>query len=204
MSERGRVQGELARRGVSSRSGEDATCLTFDPSPSHQLLEQTGSIATGTSVAMARRVTGLQRQIYTMYKRSLKMVGSKPLVRFRSQLSSSCCPASLLFRPDMMHEQLKRSHKLTNIPHSQASRPSWYAFVSHQFRHPTLGGGLKKKDVGAIEYYLRRGEKMLEMYEKDGVKNVSVPDGEEGRWEMGWVAKGGKEGAEERRRKEEV
>jgi succinate dehydrogenase assembly factor 1 len=51
---------------------------------------------------------------------------------------------------------------------------------------------LKKKDVGAIEYYLRRGERMLESYKQDGVTNVSVPEGGE-KWPTGWVAKGGKE-----------
>ncbi|ORY88478.1 hypothetical protein BCR35DRAFT_301629 [Leucosporidium creatinivorum] len=101
---------------------------------------------------MVRRVTGLQRQVYSLYKRSLKMIASKPL----------------------------------------ETRPGWFAFVSHQFRHPTLGGGLRRKDVGAIEYYLRRGEKMLEQFQSTGAKSVSIPEGSE-EWKQGWVAKGGKE-----------
>ncbi|GAA5917166.1 hypothetical protein JCM6882_003277 [Rhodosporidiobolus microsporus] len=99
-----------------------------------------------------RRVTGLQRQVFAMYKRSLRMVQAKPL----------------------------------------DSRPAWYAFVAHQFRHPSLGGGLKRKDVSAIEHLLRRGEKMLETYESPTVKSVGVPD-EAWQWPRGWVAKGGKE-----------
>ncbi|KAL8277412.1 hypothetical protein RQP46_010134 [Phenoliferia psychrophenolica] len=77
-----------------------------------------------------RRVTGLQRQIFHLYRRALVVVASKP--------------------PE--------------------TRSSWYQFISHHFRHPSLGGGLRKQDVGAIEYYLRRGEKMLESYSQDGVK----------------------------------
>ncbi|KAI5480398.1 hypothetical protein MNV49_000973 [Pseudohyphozyma bogoriensis] len=101
---------------------------------------------------MAKRVTGLQRQIYGMYKRSLKMVASKPV----------------------------------------ETRSAWYQFIASQFRSPTLGGGIRRKDVGAIEYYLRRGDKMLEQYGSDRVKSVQGVAGE--RWPEGWVARGGKEG----------
>ncbi|TNY19294.1 hypothetical protein DMC30DRAFT_400779 [Rhodotorula diobovata] len=99
-----------------------------------------------------RRITGLQRQVYTLYKRALQLVASKPLEH----------------------------------------RPAWFAFVSHQFRHPSLGGGLKRKDVSAIEHLMRRGDKMLETYGSPGVKKVVVPATEP--WPLGWVAKGGKEG----------
>lgn len=62
----------------------------------------------------------------------------------------------------------------------------------HNFRGPDLGGGLKKKDVVAIEYYLRRGEKMLEAYSREGVKTVSFPQSHD--FPLGWIAKGGKDG----------
>ncbi|GAA5835845.1 hypothetical protein JCM5353_003369 [Sporobolomyces roseus] len=99
----------------------------------------------------ARRITGLQRQIYSLYKRSLEMVRSKPL----------------------------------------ENRPAFYNFVVHQFRHPAAGGGLKRKDVQAIEHLLRKGEKQLDSYSSSGVKNIKLPsDAQE--WPMGWIAKGGK------------
>ncbi|GAA5939985.1 Sdh6p [Sporobolomyces koalae] len=100
---------------------------------------------------MARRVTGLQRQIYSLYKRSLEMVRSKPIDK----------------------------------------RPAFYKYVVHQFRHPSLGGGLKRKDVQSIEYLLRKGEKQLESYSSSGVKNVVLPQDTED-WPLGWIAKGGK------------
>jgi succinate dehydrogenase assembly factor 1 len=122
-----------------------------------------------------RRITGLQRQVYHLYKRSLVMVQSKPLVRFR-----------FLFLP---------SSPLTLLCRTQETRPAWFAFVAHQFRAPSLGGGIRKKDHAAIEHLIRRGEKMLESYEQTTVKSVGVPQ-EAWEWPQGWVAKGGKEGRE--------
>ncbi|GAA5907148.1 Sdh6p [Sporobolomyces salmoneus] len=101
---------------------------------------------------MARRISGLQRQVLSLYKRSLQMVQSKPLDK----------------------------------------RPAFYQFVAHQFRHPTAGGGVRKKDVQTIEYLMRKGEKQLESYSSSGVKNVVLPEESE-IWPEGWVAKGGKE-----------
>lgn len=97
---------------------------------------------------MARRITGLQREVYKLYKRSLQMVLKKPL----------------------------------------AFRSSWYQFVSAQFRDPALGGGVKRKDVTAIEYYLRRGEKMLDTYGAPAVRSVRVPS--DTWWPEGWVVRG--------------
>ncbi|KAM0756110.1 hypothetical protein T439DRAFT_20892 [Meredithblackwellia eburnea MCA 4105] len=112
------------------------------------------------------RVTGLQRQIFSLYKRSLRMALTKP--------------------PEHI--------------------PAWYQFISHHFRHPSLGGGLRKQDVGAIEYMLRRGEKMLDSYGRQGVKSVIVPvvegDEDRGRWPQGWVVNRGRQ-VKERREKED-
>ncbi|GAA6009653.1 hypothetical protein JCM11491_001049 [Sporobolomyces phaffii] len=72
-------------------------------------------------------------------------------------------------------------------------RPAFYRFVVHQFRHPSAGGGLKRKDVQSIEYLLRKGEKQLESYSSSGVKNVVLPQETED-WPLGWIAKGGRAG----------
>ncbi|BGP27691.1 hypothetical protein JCM10295v2_006666 [Rhodotorula toruloides] len=96
---------------------------------------------------MAPRLTGLQKQVLSLYKRSLRMIRSKPA----------------------------------------NTRPAWYRFVSHQFRDPKLGGGLRRKDIAAIEHMLRRGEKMLESYGSTSVKNVVVPV--TAHWPLGWAAR---------------
>lgn len=101
------------------------------------------------------------------------MISNKPIV-------------SILFPSESSYIQLIK------VPYNrQETRPGWYTFVSHHFRHPDLGGGLRKRDVVAIEYYLRRGEKMLEAYSREGVKTVRPPDTQD--WPMNWVAKGGKD-----------
>ncbi|GAA5886499.1 hypothetical protein JCM16303_001432 [Sporobolomyces ruberrimus] len=101
---------------------------------------------------MVKRASGLQKQIFSLYKRSLEMVRSKPVDK----------------------------------------RPAFYNFVMHQFRDPSAGGGLKRKDVQSIEYLIRKGEKQLESYSSSGVKNVVLPHGSR-EWPLGWIAKGGKE-----------
>ncbi|SCV68170.1 BQ2448_291 [Microbotryum intermedium] len=104
---------------------------------------------------MARRITGLQRQVLHTYKRALEMIRTKPL----------------------------------------HTRPMWFAFVSHQFRSPSLGGGLCKKDVGAIEYYLRRADKMLDAYEQPSTTSVGVTDEMQRsvQGKLGWVCRQPKE-----------
>lgn len=73
----------------------------------------------------------------------------------------------------------------------QETRSAWFQFVSHHFRHPDLGGGLRSRDTSAIEYFLRRGEKMLDSYGSSTTTTVRVP--ETHHWPEGWVARGGKE-----------
>ncbi|KAG0666882.1 hypothetical protein C6P46_003592 [Rhodotorula mucilaginosa] len=53
-------------------------------------------------------------------------------------------------------------------------RPAWYTFVSNQFRHPDIGGGLRKRDVAAIEHLLRRGHKMVEHEDLSGSVRAST------------------------------
>lgn len=140
------------------------------------VVEEVKRRCTVGSVQMPRRITGLQRQIYSLYKRSLLMAAHKPFVRDLPTAS---------------------------IDRAQETRAAWFAFIVHQFRSPELGGSLRKKDVTAIEYYLRRGEKMLESYKQEGVKNVSLPEGGE-HWPLGWVGKGGKEGQRLRKQQGEL
>jgi succinate dehydrogenase assembly factor 1 len=135
-----------------------------------------------------RRVTGLQRQVYNLYRRSLQLIASKPEVSSeRHTAPGHADPRSLRI--------------------DQHTRPSWHLFIHHQFRHPTLGGGIRRKDVGAIEYLIRRGDKMLEGYKGQGTTSVSGvpqdpgPEREEyaAGGQLGWIAKGGKHGSWRRR-----
>lgn len=62
--------------------------------------------------------------------------------------------------------------------------------MTHQFRSAELGGGVRPRDVGTVEFYVRKGEKMLEMYSHQGVKNVVPPEGVQDLYALGPVAKG--------------
>lgn len=98
----------------------------------------------------------------------------------------------MIAQKPLVRPSLSSAELAPNANSAQETRPAWFAFVSHQFRHPSLGGALRKKDVGAIEYYCRKGEKMLASFASPAVKNIQVP--ETMHWPEGWIAKGGKEG----------
>ncbi|GAA96253.1 uncharacterized protein L969DRAFT_42188 [Mixia osmundae IAM 14324] len=104
------------------------------------------------AVSAPRRLTGLQKSIYALYRRSLRMVLNKP----------------------------------------KDNRLEWYLFVQHQFRSPSLGGGLTRRQIGAIEYYIRKGNKQLELLEQDSIRTVHVPDEahdmlSRGFYSRGWI-----------------
>lgn len=134
------------------------------------------------------RLSGLQKDVLRLYKRSLKLVASKPIV---SRWTSEIQP-----RQHTMTDRLETSPTRC-LPFSihQETRSHWFQFISHQFRSSGLGGGLKKRDTASIEYMMRRGTKMLEQYESKAVRDVSLPQSDR-RWEEGWVAKGGKQAAQ--------
>ncbi|PWN18976.1 hypothetical protein BCV69DRAFT_272908 [Microstroma glucosiphilum] len=66
----------------------------------------------------------------------------------------------------------------------EASQPSFLLYLRHAFRSPSGGGGLRKRDFGAIEYMLRRGDKMIgDVLEEKGTKSISLPRGASEWWE---------------------
>lgn len=71
------------------------------------------------------------------------------------------------------------------FPHRlQSSQPSFLLYLRHAFRSPQGGGGIRKRDFSAIEYMLRRGDKMMSaVFEEKGVKMISVPAGAREWWE---------------------
>ncbi|KZF24644.1 hypothetical protein L228DRAFT_245630 [Xylona heveae TC161] len=50
------------------------------------------------------------------------------------------------------------------------SRDNFKAFARSEFRRNTA---MDKRDFGAIEYLLRKGERQLEMYASPGITNIS-------------------------------
>lgn len=83
------------------------------------------------------------------------------------------------------------------LPLCKASQPSFLLYLRHAFRSPSGGGGLRKRDFGAIEYMLRRGDKMIgDVLEERGTKSISLPRGASEWWEAEVIKARGGGGAE--------
>jgi succinate dehydrogenase assembly factor 1 len=83
-----------------------------------------------TTMARTARLSGLQRDVLSLYRRCLRAARLKPT----------------------------------------ANRPNFEAFARREFaRYITLD----KKDFGAIEFLLRKGQKQLEVYEAPGIRNIA-------------------------------
>lgn len=136
-----------------------------------------------TSTTATKKLSGLQKQIRSIYKSSLKIIKSKPIVsvgflfRFLSILrlldrSNQICNASLV---KSLTDQLFTT---------QASRPNWYRFILYQF-HQT------SPDFNTIEYRIRRGVNQLERYESPSILEIKCPN-HIPHYPLGWIAKGGR------------
>jgi succinate dehydrogenase assembly factor 1 len=83
-----------------------------------------------TIMARAARLSGLQRDVLSLYRRCLRAARLKPT----------------------------------------ANRPNFEAFARREFARYI---SLDKKDFGAIEFLLRKGQKQLEVYEAPGIRNIA-------------------------------
>ena len=83
-----------------------------------------------TTMARTARLSGLQRDVLSLYRRCLRAARLKPT----------------------------------------ANRPNFEAFARREFARYI---SLDKKDFGAIEFLLRKGQKQLEVYEAPGIRNIA-------------------------------
>ena len=81
-------------------------------------------------MARTARLSGLQRDVLSLYRRCLRAARLKP----------------------------------------SANRPNFEAFARREFARYLP---LDKKDFGAIEFLLRKGQKQLEVYEAPGIRNIA-------------------------------
>lgn len=59
----------------------------------------------------------------------------------------------------------------------QESRYDFTLYLRHFFRHPSMGGGLSKRDFTTIEYMMRRATKMLDdIFENPSTRRVRLSD----------------------------
>ncbi|KAF1982335.1 hypothetical protein K402DRAFT_340512 [Aulographum hederae CBS 113979] len=76
------------------------------------------------------RLSGLQRNVVSLYRQCLRACGKKPI----------------------------------------ETRDNFRRFVRNQFRENAAG--IDKKDFAAIEYMIRKGQRQLEIYKDEGIRNV--------------------------------
>ncbi|CEJ54547.1 hypothetical protein PMG11_00852 [Penicillium brasilianum] len=88
------------------------------------------------------RLSGLQREVLSLYRQCLREVRKKPIdsqPNFKNYARHRCIPAD---------EYARRSAE----------------FQKHL--------SVNKKDFSAIEYLLRKGHRQLEMYASPGIRNI--------------------------------
>lgn len=113
----------------------------------------------------AKKLTQAQKEILALYRRGLRMIKTK------EQVGSS---ASFRTRPGMSTDDYRciRAHILT----SQEHRRDFTIYLRYFFKHPSWGGGLRRRDFAQIEYMQRRTARLLETtFEPKSVKHINLP-----------------------------
>ncbi|KAJ6044637.1 hypothetical protein N7499_007139 [Penicillium canescens] len=91
------------------------------------------------------RLSGLQRDVLSLYRKCLREIRKKPTVG--------------IFQP----------HSVSHLIVLQESRPNFKAHARAEFQKHL---SVNKKDFSAVEYLLRKGHRQLEMYASPGIRNI--------------------------------
>ncbi|KAJ5953600.1 Complex 1 LYR protein [Penicillium verhagenii] len=97
------------------------------------------------------RLSGLQRDVLSLYRQCFREIRKKPIVRIISKTMPGKLPFPLPF-PALRHRY---------IPADKGPRAEFQKHLS-----------VSKKDFGTIEYLLRKGQRQLEMYASPGIRNI--------------------------------
>ncbi|KAJ5142053.1 Complex 1 LYR protein [Penicillium atrosanguineum] len=94
------------------------------------------------------RLSGLQREVLSLYRKCLRAIRHKPQVGY------------FFFPPLPLRSPADRSRR-----NQEAISKTMHAeFQKHL--------SVNKKDFGAVEYLLRKGHRQLEMYASPGIRNI--------------------------------
>lgn len=137
------------------------------------------------------RLSGLQREVLSLYRQCFREIRKKPLVRAQLiAIASNCIPLTL---PQDSQENFKKFARYVFylvflIPHSQRriflpspeGGPPFPGlpprFIPHSLTRFSAEfqkhRSVNKKDFGAVEYLLRKGHRQLEMYASPGIRNI--------------------------------
>ncbi|KAJ5085643.1 hypothetical protein N7532_010414 [Penicillium argentinense] len=103
------------------------------------------------------RLSGLQREVLSLYRKCLREVRNKPL---DSQSNFRNYARYVLYQVQLILS-LSRGHP---IGATRLIRGDRAEFQKHR--------SVNKKDFGAVEYLLRKGHRQLEMYASPGIRNI--------------------------------
>ncbi|KAJ5678603.1 hypothetical protein N7462_006847 [Penicillium macrosclerotiorum] len=99
------------------------------------------------------RLSGLQRDVLSLYRQCLREVRKKPSVCATPLRSSP--PTNRLF-----------------FCLGQDSQPNFKRYARRLSAEFQKHLSVNKKDFGTIEYLLRKGQRQLEMYASPGIRNI--------------------------------
>ncbi|KAF9886192.1 hypothetical protein FE257_011915 [Aspergillus nanangensis] len=103
------------------------------------------------------RLSGLQRDVLSLYRKCLREIRKKPIV---SVLGSITPTIKSLDGPWA---------KLLLLSANQDTRGNFKSYARAEFEKYI---SVSKKDFNAIEYLLRKGQRQLEMYSSPGIRNI--------------------------------
>lgn len=119
------------------------------------------------------RLSGLQREVLSLYRKCLRETRKKPLVGTTLPFSS---PLALVLAGDtrLLPGIKEQFQELCSVCLCCLSRRSIGALRTEMNARAEFQKHLSvnKKDFGAIEYLLRKGHRQLEMYASPGIRNI--------------------------------
>ncbi|KAL1881037.1 hypothetical protein Plec18167_003578 [Paecilomyces lecythidis] len=98
------------------------------------------------------RLSGLQREVLSLYRQCFREIRKKPTVN------------SL---PDPLNLS---SNAVKLIEYAKDAQENFRKYARAEFRKNL---NVSKKDFAAVEYLLRKGHRQLEMYSSPGIRNIA-------------------------------
>ena len=110
------------------------------------------------------RLSGLQRDVLSLYRKCLREVRNKPVVGISPPGERPLANSSLRTQ-DPISKTTPGMLTLLSIP---VAIPAETGDRSEFQKHRSVN----KKDFGTVEYLLRKGQRQLEMYASPGIRNI--------------------------------
>lgn len=118
------------------------------------------------------RLSGLQREVLSLYRKCLREIRKKPSVSASGSVSGFChwSQTNALWHWSLRRIQGRTSGLILGREHLHViSFETANICGRKEFeKHRTLN----KKDFNAIEYLLRKGHRQFEMYSSPGIRNI--------------------------------